>query len=153
MVLFYTYPLKFVFVGLFNEITGHAFSYDAAGKPMPWMEPQQAPILMVIYGLGYAAVFLIFVLLYRNALRKRRELELTPLELFDTRSSIWENGFQFGIGILCAAVAAILPARMGGMAGFIFFLIPIGMWVIGSRRGAARRKMEAETAHRDQIAD
>lgn len=153
VVLFYTYPLKFVFVGLFNQITGHTFSYDAAGKPMPWIEPQQAPILMIIYGLGYAAVFLIFVLLYRNALRKRYELELTSLELFDTRTSIWENGFQFGIGILCAAVAAILPARMGGMAGFIFFLIPVGMGVIGSRRGATRRKMEAEAARRDQIED
>ncbi|MFZ0794959.1 MAG: TMEM175 family protein, partial [Candidatus Korobacteraceae bacterium] len=109
VVLFYTYPLKFVFVGLFNQMTGHAQAYDAAGKAIPWIEPQQAPMLMIIYGLGYAAVFVIFVLLYRNALRKREQLELTALELFDTRTSIVESSFQVGVGVLCAVAAAILP--------------------------------------------
>ncbi len=134
--------MKFVFVGLFNQMTGHAQAYDAAGKAIPWIEPQQAPMLMIIYGLGYAAVFVIFVLLYRNALRKREQLELTALELFDTRTSIVESSFQVGVGVLCAVAAAILPARMGGLAGFLFFLIPIGMPIIGRRRGAARRRME-----------
>lgn len=143
VVLFYTYPLKFVFVGLFNQMTGHAQVYDAAGKSIAWIEPEQAPMLMIIYGLGYAAVFIIFVLLYRNALRKREQLELTALELFDTRTSIVESSFQVGVGVLCAVAAAILPARMGGLAGFLFFLIPIGMPIIGRRRGAVRRKMEA----------
>jgi uncharacterized membrane protein len=143
VVLFYTYPLKFVFVGLFNQMTGHAQVYDAAGKSITWIEPEQAPMLMIIYGLGYAAVFIIFVLLYRNALSKRDQLELTALELFDTRTSIVESSFQVGVGVLCAVTAAILPTGVSGLAGFIFFLIPIGMPIIGSRRGAARRKMEA----------
>ena len=142
VILFYTYPLKFVFVGLFNQITGHEPT-DAAGHAIVWMQPEQAPTLMIIYGLGYAAVFLIFVLLYRNALSKRDDLELTPLEIFDTRTSIFESAFQLGVGILCAVAAAILPARIGGMSGFLFFLLPIGMTIIGSRRGAARRKVEA----------
>jgi uncharacterized membrane protein len=147
VVLFYTYPLKFVFVGLFNQMTGHAQVYDAAGKSIAWIEPEQAPMLMIIYGLGYAAVFVIFVLLYRNALSKRDQLELTALEVFDTRTSIVESSFQVGVGILCAVTAAVLPAGVGGLAGFIFFLIPIGMTIIGGRRGAARRKMEAAMMH------
>jgi len=143
VVLFYTYPLKFLFAGLFNQITGHAQTFDATGHAISWIEPQQAPLLMIIYGLGYAAVFVIFVLLYRNALSKRDELELTTLEIFDTRTSVLESGFQAGVGILCAVVAAALPARIGGLSGFIFFLIPVGMTIIGWRRGKARHTLEA----------
>ena len=144
VVLFYTYPLKFLAVGMFNEATGHAQVYDAAGKATLWMEPQQAPTLMAIYALGYAAVFLIFLLLYANVLRRRGHLGLTTLDLFDTRTSMMECAFQLAVGILCAAVAAILPASNGGLAGYVFFLIPIGMWIIGARRGRSRRKLEAE---------
>ncbi len=150
VILFYTYPLKFVFVGLFNQITGHE-PVDAAGHTIVWIEPQQAPTLMIIYGLGYAAVFLIFVLLYRNALSKRDHLELTPLEVFDTRTSIFESGFQLGIGTLCAIAAAALPTRIAGMSGFLFFLLPVGMTIIGTRRGAARRKLEADGSHKESV--
>lgn len=143
VVLFYTYPLKFVFTGLFNEITGHMEMRDPGGHLVGWMQPEQAPRLMVIYGLGYAAVFLIFVLLYRNALYRGEELELNALEIFDTRTSMMESGFQFLVGVTCASVAAILPPSIGGISGFLYFMIPIGMTIIGMRRGAARRKLQA----------
>ena len=117
VVLFYTYPLKFVFTGMFNEMSGHAEVHDAGGKMVRWLEPQQAPTLMIIYGLGYAAVFLVFVLLYGNAFKKRHELDLNPFELYDTRTSMLESAFQFGIGLLCAAIAAIFPVGIGAKAG------------------------------------
>jgi uncharacterized membrane protein len=150
VILFYTYPLKFVFVGLFNQMTGHQ-PVDATGHTIVWIDSNQAPTLMAIYGLGYAAVFLVFVLLYRNALRKRDQLELTALEIFDTRTSIMESGFQLGVGILCAAAAAILPARLGGLSGFLFFLLPIGMTIIGTRRGSQRRKLEAAAVRQESV--
>lgn len=143
VVLFYTYPLKFVFVGLFNQVTGHSQIRDATGAFVPWIQPQQAASLMIIYGLGYASVFLVFLLLYQNALRQRDELHLTRLEVHDTHTSMIESGFQLAVGLLCALVAAILPADLGGVAGCLFFLLPIGMWIIGSRRGASRRHLEA----------
>lgn len=143
VVLFYTYPLKFVFTGLFNEVTGHMEMRAPGGNVTGWMQPEQAPRLMVIYGLGYAAVFLIFVLLYRNALYRGEELELNALEIFDTRTSMMESGFQFLVGVTCASVAAILPPSIGGLSGFLYFMIPIGMTIIGMRRGAARRKLQA----------
>ena len=39
----------------------------------------KAPNLMIIYGLGYATVYLIFVLLYWNALRQAQTLDLNRL--------------------------------------------------------------------------
>ncbi len=146
VVLFYTYPLKFLFTGIFNQLTGHEEVRDASGKMIPWIQPQQAPTLMIIYGLGYATLLVIFVLLYWNALRQKRELELTPIELFDTRSSMIEGIFQAGVGITSAVTAAALPVTVAGLAGYTFFLIPIGMPIIGIARGKARQRLEAKIA-------
>jgi uncharacterized membrane protein len=143
VMLLYTYPLKFLFTGIFNQATGHQDVRDASGQVASWLNAQQASTLMIVYGLGYAMVFLVFVLLYCNALRQKRALDLTLIEVFDTHTSMIESGFQTGVGTLCAAVAAGLPASVAGLAGYLFFLIPIGMTVIGSRRGKARRKLEA----------
>jgi uncharacterized membrane protein len=146
VVLFYTYPLKFVFTGLFNQLTGHSDIHESGGKAVPWMAADQAPRLMVIYGIGYAAVFLVFVLLYLNALSKRDQLELTAVEVFDTGTSMLESSFQVFVGLLCAGVAAILPPNIGGLSGFLYFLIPVGMTIIGMRRGSARRRLQATLA-------
>lgn len=140
VMLLYVYPLKFVFTGMFNDITGHPYR-GPGGEP--WIQMQQSHTLMVIYGLGYAIVFLIFILLHWHALRKQQELELNRLEVFDTYTSILENGFQVLLGVLCAVTATFLPANLGGLAGYAFFLIPIGMTIIGLRRGSARRKLDS----------
>jgi uncharacterized membrane protein len=144
VMLFYTYPLKFLFTGMFSHLTGGEAVTGAAGKPVQWIETQQSSMLMIIYGLGYATVYLVFVLLYCNALRQRRELELNRFEVFDTYSSMMESGLQSGLGALCAIVAAILPNNIAGLAGFIFFLIAPGMTLIGMFRGKARRRLVAE---------
>jgi uncharacterized membrane protein len=139
VMLLYVYPLKFLFTGLFNQLLGHPY-HGAGGEP--WIAQYQAGTLMIIYGAGYATVFLLFILLHWHALRKRRELDLNSFELFDTYTSMTENCFHALVGVLCALTAAILPANISGLAGYVFFLIPIGMTIIGSRRGAARRELE-----------
>ena len=42
------------------------------------IEPEQVPLLMVIYGAGFVAVQLVFVLLYLRAYTLRAVLGLTP---------------------------------------------------------------------------
>ncbi len=140
VVLFYTYPLKFLFSGMFRDM----LSGSARGKPEHWIEPGQAPALLIIYGLGYATVYLIFVLLYWNALRQRQQLELNRLEVFDTYTTMIESGAQCAIGLSCSLLAAMLPLRLTGLAGFIFFVIPIALTVTGMTRGTARHKLIAE---------
>lgn len=143
VMLFYTYPLKFLFTGMFAQMTGSEAITGATGKPIRWIEGQQSSTLMIIYGLGYATVYLVFVLLYWNALRQRRALELNRIEVFDTYTSMMESGMQGGTGILCALVASVLPNNTAGLAGFIFFLIAPGMTLIGMFRGKARRRLIA----------
>jgi hypothetical protein len=147
VMLFYTYPLKFLFSGMFREMAGATVTIDAAGQPVRWIEPQQSSMLMIIYGLGYATVYLVFVLLYCNALRQREELELTRVEVFDTYTTMMESGLQSGLGASCALLSATLPSNISGLAGFIFFLIPVGMSLIGMTRGKRRRQLIAAMEH------
>ena len=143
VVLFYVYPLKFLFSFMFEEATGHNGITLPNGQFEPFIEPSQSPLLMIIYGLGYATVFLIFALLYVHALRMKAELELNRMEIYDTQTSIIENAMMAFIGILSAAVAAILPTRMSGTGRFC--LLPDCDWEMDYRRTS--RKGTAQTGH------
>ncbi len=110
LVLFYVYPLKFVFTLLFSEITGT----DASN--MGWHE---ASVLMRIYAAGFAAVFLLFVLMYAHAYRLRRELGLNPVEVLETRFSMQENGLLALVGVTSFLVAFKSP----GWAGWSYLAI------------------------------
>src|SRR5205807_2920860 len=61
VVLFYVYPLKFVFTLIVGQFSGGAL---ATSRTEEMIQVQQAPILMLIYSLGFAAVFVVFALFY-----------------------------------------------------------------------------------------
>jgi hypothetical protein len=101
----------------------------------------QARTLFTIYGLGFAGVFLLFVLLYIHAWWKRNELELNAVELHDTFSGMWMYGSYVLIGLLSTAVAWIASGWYIGMAGFTYFLLGPVSAVIGFMRGSRRGKV------------
>src|SRR3954469_24903715 len=72
VILFYVYPLKFVWTFLVNALLGFGVTVQtAAGNVEPVVRGGQIPLMLMIYGLGFAAVFAIFALLYLHAYRKR----------------------------------------------------------------------------------
>jgi hypothetical protein len=128
---------------MFEEALGRQGMALPNGQIEPFIAPSQGPLLMIIYGLGYATVFLIFALLYAHALRKQHDLQLNRTEVYDTQTSILENSGMASVGLLSAVVAALLPASKAGLAGFVFFLIAAVRAIIGARRGAGRRRLVA----------
>jgi hypothetical protein len=56
VVLFYVYPLKFMFGLFIGQMAGY--------EPGDQLEPHQNVELMMIYGLGFAAIYLLFFALY-----------------------------------------------------------------------------------------
>ncbi|HEY0078017.1 MAG TPA: TMEM175 family protein [Pyrinomonadaceae bacterium] len=87
VVLFYVYPLKFVWTLTVNMMMGLPVGRLAPdGTIEPPIRREQVPQMMAIFGLGFAAVFTVFTLLYHHAYRKRVELELNELEIHDTRT-------------------------------------------------------------------
>ena len=144
VVLFYVYPLKFLFSFLTDRFTGgHAEVRLPNGNVVPMIEnAQQFGSLMTIFNLGYLAVFGVFVLLFLHAYRKREELELNNLERFDTRESVVESALNCGIAILSLLILIIGGAGRAGLAGMAYMLTPVVMTVNGKLMGSRRRKLE-----------
>jgi hypothetical protein len=136
VVLFYVYPLKFLWTLLFSQLLRF-------GNPGA-LRQEQAPALFEIYGAGVAAAYGILAALYWHAFRRRRELALTPVEVIDTRMDVYSNLGLGGIGLLSAAVAAILgrvAPKLVGLAGFVYFLIGFIEWGLGAYNGRLRRRL------------
>src|SRR5215467_1231245 len=74
VVLFYVYPLKFLFTLAVGGLSGGATVPSETLRGM--ILDSQVPALFVVYSIGYAAVFLIFALMYIHAYRHRVALEL-----------------------------------------------------------------------------
>src|SRR5918997_1050350 len=105
VVLFYVYPLKFVWTMITNVVLGFGRTVEVGGQVVPVVRAQQMPTLLAVYGAGFAAVFIILALLYWHAYRKRAALELSELETADTRSYVQENALMAGVGLLSVGLA------------------------------------------------
>ncbi|MEA2491666.1 MAG: hypothetical protein QOH21_3458 [Acidobacteriota bacterium] len=130
VVLFYVYPLKFTFALVTRNLAPGAIRSEHA-----------AATLMVIYGLGFFALFLVFFLLYGHAYRRRELLELNGVEVHDTVTHLIMYATYMAIGLLATLVAIVFPDAPQ-WSGFTFFLLGPVSAVIGGRRGAKRRKIE-----------
>src|SRR5580658_7039842 len=117
-VVFFVYPLKFLSVAMFTRDG----TLDAA----------QARTLFIVYGSGFAAIFLVFTLLYLHAWRKRGELVLNEVELLRTRQSLATQLAMVSIGILSILMALCLPLNWTGIAGYVYFLIGVYFTVAGT---------------------
>jgi transmembrane protein TMEM174 (potassium channel) len=144
VVLFYVYPLKFLFSFLIDRFTGgHGEVRLPNGNVAPMLESQdQLASLMVIFDLGYIAVFGVFILLFWHAYRKRDVLELNELERFDTRESIQESMLNCGIGLFSLLIVVIGGATRAGLAGMAYMLTPLVMTLNGVIMGRRRRRFE-----------
>lgn len=116
IVLLYVYPLKF----LFNLFINGMVLQGARGQ----LTLSQGTTLFVIYGLGFAAVYLALAALYWHAYHRRDELELTPLESFVTRWEIYGMLCHAGVGVISVIMA--LTQKFENLPGFIYFsLFPV----------------------------
>ena len=132
VVLLYVYPLKFLATLVLGSLVDPS-SFAA-------IEPGQVSQLIVIYGIGYVAVFVVFLLMYRYALRKRHVLHLTRLDLFDAQYAIEADLINIGTG-LGSIVLALLGAPPV-VAGFFYFVLGPLRAVHGARSGRRRRALE-----------
>jgi uncharacterized membrane protein len=147
VVLFYVYPLKFVWTLIVNSFLGFGTTVQtAAGQAVPVVRDGQAPTMFMVYGLGFAAVFAIFSLLYLHAYRKRVELELNELESFDTRSWCQENALMSLVGLVSVGVALTRSPHFMFLSGMAYWLIAPVLFIHGSARGRRRRKLERSLA-------
>lgn len=143
VVLFYVYPLKFLFTFLVNRLLGFPTDVHVAGGRLePPIDAAQMPALMMIFGAGYVAVSLIFLLLYGYAYRRRAELELDAREIIDTKESIIAAAINGGVAALSFLLAAVGGSRYANWAGFAYFLNAPLHTARGFWGGVRRRRLQ-----------
>jgi hypothetical protein len=136
VVLFYVYPLKFLFSLLSSMLFGLGGNHPAEVQ-----SAEEVRKLMVIYGAGFVAVFVLFALLHARALKQAATLGLSDSERFDTRSVAIRHCLSAGVGLVSIGLALLLPARLAGIAGFSYCLLGIVHTVWGRQVRRNRRRM------------
>jgi len=139
VVLFYVYPLKFMFTLTLGQVFGA--NVQSASPPI---ELHQVPMLVITFSLGYTAVFTLFALLYQYAFSKRRELALDEYETLRTRNDMITHAVVAVIGVIVAVTAALLPERM---AVFSVFLLCLSVVYAMIAKPIYRRQEKQALAH------
>jgi hypothetical protein len=143
-VLFFVFPFKF----LANVMVNHALGLGkmvqlADGRTVAAVQSTDWPALFAVYGLGFAAIFLVFAALFHHAYSKREELDLNPLEVHDTRDSVRIFLINASLGVIVGLNGLLLTsarnAHVEDLASYIFGAAEI-LGVIALIRFRARRR-------------
>jgi hypothetical protein len=139
--------VKFLFVTLIKMIAGRDTRVPMPdGSLHPAIGPGEGVPLMVIYGAGYAAIFAIFWLMYRHALKNRESLHLDEVEVLLTRAT--RRGHLINIAIAAASILVVVIGgdRWSALAGFTYALVGPLMTLNGVLSGRSLRRFEASRA-------
>jgi uncharacterized membrane protein len=139
IVLFYVYPLKFLFVLIVDQLLGYDTAVGSStSTPVEEIEPGQFPLLMVIFGAGFVAVQLVFALLYLRAYVLRDALGLNAYERSKTREEIQGFLLAIGVGLISIVIAVLGGEAAVSWAGYSYLLLfpvlKINNYLMDSRR-------------------
>jgi hypothetical protein len=129
LVLFYVYPLKFLFsLALDRE----QFGEGMLGDDGRW--------LFSMYGAGVMAIYGVLCWMHLHALARKHALQFDALETWLEREAAQACAIYTAVGALSIAIAWCLPAHQLGLAGITYAVLgPLqGLhgWMMGKRRPA-----------------
>ena len=138
VVMFYVYPLKFMFDAGFSQF------FRGASQDVAPMTLAQFAHASTIYGLGFVALFVMFALPYGHAYRKRHDLGLKPLEIFDVRSFAGQQFVSAAVGVIVVLIAVAAPRRYASMSPMAFFFMWPAHGFYEARTKKKRAALEAK---------
>jgi uncharacterized membrane protein len=155
VILFFIYPLKFVFGTAVERILLHA-GFPGMTDVQP-LHGSGITLLFVAFSLGWMAVLGVFALLYRHAYSLRDQLELSPLEILDTEQSVWRCQVMLIPGLITAVMNLVVyfrpglqdPVAYGGLTLLVLIALVTRRRVRGFKRqrnevlASLRRAVEA----------
>ncbi len=147
VILFFVYPLKFLATSFSQFMFGIGGETGRAGSAL--RSSDELASLFAIYGLGFVAVFLCFVLLYRHALRCAGALGLAAVERFDAATKARHYLMFVVVGAVSVLVAWSGFGIRFGAPGYVYFLLaPLCFWNgwSRSRRRALLREPSGSAA-------
>lgn len=115
LVLFFVYPLKFVFSHIIPSVLGMQATRlqmsEADGRMMLW-----------VYSAGFMAMMSVFALLYWNQYRRRVQLSLSPEQVFEATAGVRSHLLSVGIAVVSIVMALTVPIELVWTAGAIYAL-------------------------------
>jgi uncharacterized membrane protein len=123
VVLFYVYPLKFLFTALVDQLLGFSTQVGSStGDVVETIRTDQWPLLIVLFGVGFVVVQLVFFLLYWRAYALREMLKLDAYEASITRQEIQGYLILAGVGLTSIAIAVLGGEETLSWAGWAYLL-------------------------------
>lgn len=123
LVLFYVYPLKFLFQILSRLITGASLTTLVDGVSVPIIEGSDMSTLMLLYSAGFGSIFALYAVMTWHAWRRRDALELSASEREVTRGAIAGHLVSTGIALLSFGLALVDTRTTVSLSGMIYFLM------------------------------
>lgn len=125
IVLVYVYPLKLIMDLLFYSLSQSWF-------PSRFQVASTGEVagLVAFYSMGFSLVAAMLWGLYRRAASKTKDLSLDQLErlLVKKEQQIWL--VQAVVGLIVAIIALIFMSSLGYLAGILFGLSPLAVFII-----------------------
>ena len=112
VVMFSIYPIKFLLTALIDRVVWGVRAAPGGTTVLGTaIEREHWPWVLIIYGVGFGAVALVFALLHRHAYAQRAELELTDLETLDTRNAMmrWFTATSMSVLVPLIGIVSFIP--------------------------------------------
>ncbi len=119
-IMAFAYPLKFLASFLIDLA---AAMFGVVGPDTIRLSFADSKALIVVYSVGYAALFSVFVLMYAHALRRAAFIGLSEVEKAVTRVDVASSLVHVAISGGVALVAAVLPPHIAVWIPVTYFLI------------------------------
>ena len=134
IVLFFVYPLKFVFSNVVPMMLGQPHVFRS-------MSIDDNRMLMWVYSAGFVAMFAIFALLYWNMYRRRETMNLSERQIFEAWAGMRTHLLSVMVGLASIVLALTVPIQWIWTAGAIYSIQGPVHWRNGVLIERARSKV------------
>jgi uncharacterized membrane protein len=122
VVIFYVYPLKFLFSLLISSWMDIDLFAEANEKGLVVLSAKEFPQLIILFSIGYFLVWFIIYLLHRHILHLSKAFAFTPFEKLFTQKEVWGALWNALVGLLALTFAFF---NYETLAGICYLFIPL----------------------------
>jgi len=122
VILFYVYPLKFLFSLLVSSWSGMNLFAEANEKGLVVLSNEEFPQLVLLFSAGYFLIWFILYLLHRHVWQLSNLFAFTPFEKLLTRKEVRGALWNAIVGLVALAFAFLDFATL---AGICYLFIPL----------------------------
>jgi len=122
VIIFYVYPLKFLFSLLISSWGGIDLFAKANEKGLVVLSNKEFPQLIILFSIGYFLIWYIIYLLHKHVLHLSKSFEFTQFEKLLTQKEVRGALWNSLIGLFALAFAFL---NFETLAGICYLLIPL----------------------------